>query len=325
MVVDMLPIQGPLGIGVAIALAELAYGAIKYHLAVTPSMRREAVEEFYGVALGAVVTSLVAYYMTQAQVIAASILSAFGVKAQSLSLTSLYGTMLGDFHALMGEYILMQAFGIALSIVTSLSPLPIGGFASAYNAIMRPYYTALIATMWNVVGLAAISIVLQAFYNYGIAPLSVALLLPRRTRRVGAWLASFTIVFTALLPALVAYQHALVLQYGDLFHVWQGDIEKACTGPLGWLANIMLSIINKLPIPSQAAAVLNDTAYLPCVIVAAPSIVASSTSVVINGVFYLMVGDIIIDIILPIGFAVTAWLASLIEAGAASLFEVRHV
>jgi hypothetical protein len=48
-------------------------------------------------------------------------------------------------------------------------------------------------------------------------------------------------------------------------------------------------------------------------------------SVVINGVFYLMVGDIIIDIILPIGFAVTAWLASLIEAGAASLFEVRHV
>jgi len=321
----MLPIPGPLGIGIAIALVELAYGAIKYHLAVTPSMRREAVEEFYGVALGAIITATVVYYMSQAQVIASSILTAFGIRVQSLALTSLYGTMLGDFHALMGEYILMQAFGIALSIITSLSPLPIGGFASAYNAIMRPYYTALIATMWNVVGLAAISIVLQAFYNYGIAPLSVALLLPRRTRSIGAWLASFTIVFTALLPALVAYQHALVLQYGDLFHTWQSDIAKACSGPLGWLTNIMLSIINKLPIPSQAAGVLNDTAYLPCVIVAAPGIVASSTSVVINGIFYLMVGDIIIDIILPIGFAVTAWLAGLIEAGASSLFEVRHV
>jgi hypothetical protein len=37
----------PYGIGITIALAELAWGLIKYYTAPTPGQRREAVEEFY--------------------------------------------------------------------------------------------------------------------------------------------------------------------------------------------------------------------------------------------------------------------------------------
>jgi len=44
----------PYGIGIAIASAELAWGFIKYYTAPTPGQRREALEEFYGVVLGAV-------------------------------------------------------------------------------------------------------------------------------------------------------------------------------------------------------------------------------------------------------------------------------
>jgi len=43
------------------------------------------------------------------------------------------------------------------------------------------------------------------------------------------------------------------------------------------------------------------------------------------GTFNLLEGDIIIDIVMGIGFAITAWIADLIEAGARALFEVRHL
>jgi len=321
----------PYGIGIAIALAELAWGFIKYYLAPTPGQRREALDEFYGVVLGAVLTAVVAYYMSVGPSIGASIASALGVSVPQVPLQDIYSVMYGDFNAVMGQYIAGQVLSFTFSVAGAilgatevLKPIGalLGSLADFFNAIMAPYNRALIATMMNTIALAALGQVMGYMYNYGIGALSIALLLPSRTRRIGAWLSSFILVFSILLPMVAGYQHVLVFNYGNVLTMWEATIEQHCSGNPVIQAGIS-AIISGAPSWLQGALrILVDVA---CGVASLPWLISNTATLVSIGTFNLLVGDIIIDIAMGIGFAITAWLADLIDAGARALFEVRHL
>jgi hypothetical protein len=320
----------PYGIGITIAFAELAWGFIKYYLAPTPSQRREAVEEFYGVVIGAILTATVAYYMSIGLSIGASIAGAMGVNVPQVPLQDIYSVMYGDFNAVMRQYIANQvltfafsAAGAILGATQVLKPIGslLGSLSGFLNAIMAPYNRALVATMMNTIALAALGQVMGYMYNYGVGSLSVALLLPSRTRRIGAWLASFILVFSVLLPMVAGYQDALVFNYGNVFTMWISTIEQHCSNNA--ILQAILSLF--LNAPSWLKNAINIMADFVCGITSLQWLVTNTATLVSTGTFNLLEGDIIIDIVMGIGFAITAWLADLIEAGARALFEVRHL
>ena len=320
----------PYGIGIVIAGVELAWGLIKYYLAPTPGQRREAVEEFYGVVIGAILTAIVAYYMSIGPSIGASIAGAMGVSVPQLQLPDIPNEMYFDFNLVMGQYIANQVFAFAFSAAGAiigatqvLRPIgsALGSLSSFLNAIMAPYNRALVATMMNTIALAALGQVMSTMYNYGIGSLSIALLLPSRTRRIGAWLASLILVFSILLPMVAGYQDALVFNYGNVFTMWISTIEQHCSNN-----SIMQAILSLfMNAPSWLQNTITILADFVCGITGLQWIVTNTATLVSNGTFNLLEGDIIIDIIMGIGFAITAWLADLIEAGARALFEVRHL
>jgi hypothetical protein len=320
----------PYGIGLAIAGIELAWGLIKYYLAPTPGRRREAVEEFYSIVIGAILTAVVAYYMSIGPSIGASIASALGVSVTQVQLSGIPKVMYFDFNLVMGQYIANQvitfaisAAGAVLGATEVLRPVgsALGSLSGFLSAIMAPYNRALVATMMNTIALAALGQVMSTMYNYGIGSLSVALLLPSRTRRIGAWLASFILVFSILLPMVAGYQDALVFNYGNVFTMWISTIEQHCSN------NAILQAILSLFMnaPGWLKDAVNIIADFVCGITGLQWIVTNTATLVSTGTFNLLEGDIIIDIVMGIGFAITAWLADLIEAGARALFEVRHL
>jgi len=320
----------PYGIGIAIAGVELAWGLIKYYLAPTPSQRREAVDEFYSIVIGAILTAVVAYYMSIGPSIGASIASALGVSVTQVQLSDIPKVMYNDFNLVMGQYIANQvitfaisAAGAVLGATEVLRPVgsALGSLSSFLNAIMAPYNRALVATMMNTIALAALGQVMGVMYNYGIGSLSIALLLPSRTRRIGAWLASFILVFSILLPMVAGYQDALVFNYGNVFTMWISTIEQHCSN--NTILQAILSLF--LNAPSWLKDAINIIADFVCGITTLPWLVTNTATLVSTGTFNLLEGDIIIDIVMGIGFAITAWLADLIEAGARALFEVRHL
>jgi len=197
----------------------------------------------------------------------------------------------------------------------------LGSLSGFLNAIMAPYNRALVATMMNTIALAALGQVMSVMYNYGIGSLSIALLLPSRTRRIGAWLASFILVFSILLPMVAGYQDALVFNYGNVFTMWISTIEQHCSN--NTILQAILSLF--LNAPSWLKDAINIIADFVCGITTLPWLVTNTATLVSTGTFNLLEGDIIIDIVMGIGFAITAWLADLIEAGARALFEVRHL
>ena len=320
----------PYGIGIAIAGVELAWGLVKYYLAPTPGRRREAVEEFYSVVIGAILTATVAYYMSIGPSIGASIASALGVSVPQVQLSGIPKVMYNDFNLVMGQYIANQvitfaisAAGAVLGATEVLRPVgsALGSLSGFLSAIMAPYNRALVATMMNTIALAALGQVMSTMYNYGIGSLSVALLLPSRTRRIGAWLASFILVFSVLLPMVAGYQDTLVFNYGNVFTMWLSTIEQHCSN--NTILQAILSLF--LNAPSWLKDAINIIADFVCGITSLPWIVTNTATLVSTGTFNLLEGDIIIDIVMGIGFAITAWLADLIEAGARALFEVRHL
>jgi hypothetical protein len=320
----------PYGIGITIAGVELAWGLIKYYLAPTPSQRREAVDEFYSIVIGAILTATVAYYMSIGPSIGASIASALGVSVTQIQLSDIPNVMYNDFNLVMGQYIANQvitfaisAAGAVLGATEVLRPVgsALGSLSGFLNAIMALYNRALVATMMNTIALAALGQVMSTMYNYGIGSLSVALLLPSRTRRIGAWLASFILVFSVLLPMVAGYQDALVFNYGNVFTMWVSTIEKHCSN--NTILQAILSLF--LNAPSWLKDAINIIADFVCGITTLPWLVTNTATLVSTGTFNLLEGDIIIDIVMGIGFAITAWLADLIEAGARALFEVRHL
>ena len=105
----------PYGIGLVIAGVELAWGLIKYYLAPTPGRRREAVEEFYSVVIGAILTATVAYYMSIGPSIGAKIAGALGVSITQIQLNNIPNEMYGDFELVMGQYIANLVFAFAFS------------------------------------------------------------------------------------------------------------------------------------------------------------------------------------------------------------------
>ncbi len=320
----------PYGIGIVIAGVELAWGLIKYYLAPTPGRRREAIDEFYSIVIGAILTATVAYYMSIGPRIGAKIVGAMGVSVPQVQLSDIPKVMYNDFNLVMGQYIANQvitfaisAAGAILGVTQVLRPIgsALGSLSSFLSAIMAPYNRALIATMMNTIALAALGQVMSTMYNYGIGSLSVALLLPSRTRRIGAWLASFILVFSILLPLVAGYQDALVFNYGNVFTMWISTIEKHCAN------NAILQAILSLFMnaPSWLKNAINIIADFVCGITSLQWVVTNTATLVSNGTFNLLEGDIVIDIVMGIGFAITAWLADLIEAGARALFEVRHL
>jgi hypothetical protein len=320
----------PYGIGIAIAGVELAWGLIKYYTAPTPGRRREAIDEFYSIVIGAILTATVAYYMSIGPSIGASIASALGVSVTQIQLSDIQKVMYNDFNLVMGQYIANQvvtfaisAAGAILGVTQVLRPVgsALGSLSSFLNAIMAPYNRALVATMMNTIALAALGQVMSVMYNYGIGSLSIALLLPSRTRRIGAWLASFILVFSVLLPMVAGYQDALVFNYGNVFTMWISTIEKHCSNNA--ILQAILSLF--LNAPSWLKNAINIIADFVCGITTLPWLISNTATLVSNGTFNLLEGDIIIDIVMGIGFAITAWLADLIEAGARALFEVRHL
>jgi hypothetical protein len=320
----------PYGIGIAIAGVELAWGLVKYYLAPTPGRRREAVEEFYSVVIGAILTATVAYYMSIGPSIGASIASALGVSVPQVQLSGIPKVMYNDFNLVMGQYIANQvitfaisAAGAILGVTQVLRPVgsALGSLSGFLNAIMAPYNRALVATMMNTIALAALGQVMSVMYNYGIGSLSIALLLPSRTRRIGAWLASFILVFSILLPLVAGYQDALVFNYGNVFTMWISTIEKHCSNNA--IMQAILSLF--LNAPGWLKDAINIMADFVCGITTLPWLIKNTATLVSTGTFNLLEGDIIIDIVMGIGFAITAWLADLIEAGARALFEVRHL
>jgi len=320
----------PYGIGIAIAGVELAWGLIKYYLAPTPSQRREAIDEFYSIVIGAILTATVAYYMSIGPSIGASIASALGVSVTQIQLNDIPKVMYNDFNLVMGQYIANQvitfaisAAGAVLGATEVLMPVgsALGSLSSFFSAIMALYNRALVATMMNTIALAALGQVMSVMYNYGIGSLSIALLLPSRTRRIGAWLASFILVFSILLPLVAGYQDALVFNYGNVFTMWISTIEQHCSN--NTILQAILSLF--LNAPSWLKDAINIMADFVCGITTLPWLVTNTATLVSTGTFNLLEGDIIIDIVMGIGFAITAWLADLIEAGARALFEVRHL
>ena len=320
----------PYGIGITIAGVELAWGLVKYYLAPTPRQRREAVDEFYSIVIGAILTATVAYYMSIGPSIGASIASALGVSITQIQLSDIPNVMYNDFNLVMGQYIANQvitfaisAAGAVLGATEVLRPVgsALGSLSSFLNAIMAPYNRALVATMMNTIALAALGQVMGVMYNYGIGSLSIALLLPSRTRRIGAWLASFILVFSILLPLVAGYQDALVFNYGNVFTMWISTIEQHCSN--NTILQAILSLF--LNAPSWLKDAINIIADFVCGITTLPWLVTNTATLVSTGTFNLLEGDIIIDIVMGIGFAITAWLADLIEAGARALFEVRHL
>jgi len=327
----------PYGIGIAIAGVELAWGLIKYYLAPTPSQRREAVEEFYSVMIGAILTAVVAYYMSIGPSIGASIAGAMGVSVPQIQLSDIPKIMYDDFSLVMGQYIANQIFTFAASaagaIIGAFNPgnVPfnpfravsgaLGSLAGFLSAIMAPYNRALVATMMNTIALAALGQVMSVMYNYGIGSLSVALLLPSRTRRIGAWLASFILVFSVLLPLVAGYQYVLVFNYGNVFTMWISTLEQHCTNNA--ILQTIISIFGN--VPSWLKDAITILADLTCAITSMQWLITNTATLVSVGTFNLLEGDIVIDIVMGIGFAITAWLADLIEAGARALFEVRHL
>jgi len=320
----------PYGIGIAIAGVELAWGLIKYYLAPTPGRRREAIDEFYSIVIGAILTAVMAYYMSIGPSIGASIASALGVSVTQIQLPDIPNVMYNDFNLVMGQYIANQvttfaisAAGAVLGATEVLRPVgsALGSLSSFLNAIMAPYNRALVATMMNTIALAALGQVMSVMYNYGIGSLSIALLLPSRTRRIGAWLASFILVFSILLPMVAGYQDALVFNYGNVFTMWISTIEQHCSN--NSILQAILSLF--LNAPSWLKDAINIIADFVCGITSLPWLISNTATLVSTGTFNLLVGDIIIDIAMGIGFAITAWLADLIDAGARALFEVRHL
>jgi len=320
----------PYGIGIVTAGVELAWGLVKYYLAPTPSQRREVVDEFYSIVIGAILTAVVAYYMSIGPSIGASIASALGVSVTQVQLSDIPKVMYNDFNLVMGQYIANQvitfaisAAGAVLGATEVLRPVgsALGSLSSFLNAIMAPYNRALVATMMNTIALAALGQVMGVMYNYGIGSLSIALLLPSRTRRIGAWLASFILVFSILLPLVAGYQDALVFNYGNVFTMWISTIEQHCSN--NTILQAILSLF--LNAPSWLKDAINIMADFVCGITTLPWLVTNTATLVSTGTFNLLEGDIIIDIVMGIGFAITAWLADLIEAGARALFEVRHL
>jgi len=320
----------PYGIGIAIAGVELAWGLVKYYLAPTPGQRREAIEEFYGIVIGAILTAVVAYYMSIGPSIGASIAGAMGVSVPQIQLSDIPNEMNFDFNLVMGQYIANQVITFAISAAGAvigatevLRPVgsALGSLSGFLSAIMAPYNRALVATMMNTIALAALGQVMSVMYNYGIGSLSVALLLPSRTRRIGAWLASFILVFSVLLPMVAGYQDALVFNYGNVFTMWLSTIEQHCSNNA--IMQTILSLF--MNAPSWLKNAINIMADFVCSITSLQWIVTNTATLVSTGTFNLLEGDIIIDIVMGIGFAITAWLADLIEAGARALFEVRHL
>jgi hypothetical protein len=320
----------PYGIGIAIAGVELAWGLIKYYLAPTPGQRREAIEEFYGIVIGAILTAVVAYYMSIGPSIGASIAGAMGVSVPQIQLSDIPNEMNFDFNLVMGQYIANQVIAFAISAAGAvigatqvLRPIgsALGSLSGFLSAIMAPYNRALVATMMNTIALAALGQVMSTMYNYGIGSLSVALLLPSRTRRIGAWLASFILVFSVLLPLVAGYQDVLVFNYGNVFTMWISTIEQHCSNNA--ILQAILSLF--LNAPSWLKDAINIIADFVCGITSLQWIVTNTATLVSTGTFNLLEGDIIIDIVMGIGFAITAWIADLIEAGARALFEVRHL
>ncbi len=320
----------PYGIGITIAGVELAWGLIKYYLAPTPGRRREAIDEFYSIVIGAILTATVAYYMSIGPSIGSSIVGAMGVSVPQIQLSDIPKVMYNDFNLVMGQYIANQVIAFAISAAGAvlgatevLRPVgsALGSLSGFLSAIMAPYNRALVATMMNTIALAALGQVMSVMYNYGIGSLSVALLLPSRTRRIGAWLASFILVFSILLPMVVGYQDALVFNYGNVFTMWISTIEKHCSN--NSILQAILSLF--LNAPSWLKDAINIMADFVCGITSLQWIVTNTATLVSTGTFNLLEGDIIIDIVMGIGFAITAWLADLIEAGARALFEVRHL
>jgi len=301
----------PYGIGIAIAGVELAWGLIKYYLAPTPGRRREAIDEFYSIVIGAILTATVAYYMSIGPSIGASIASALGVSVTQIQLSGIQKVMYNDFNLVMGQYIANQvitfaisAAGAVLGATEVLRPVgsALGSLSGFLNAIMAPYNRALVATMMNTIALAALGQVMGVMYNYGIGSLSVALLLPSRTRRIGAWLASFILVFSILLPMVAGYQDTLVFNYGNVFTMWISTIEQHCSNNA--IMQAILSLF--LNAPSWLKDAINIIADFVCGITSLPWLVTNTATLVSTGTFNLLEGDIIIDIVMGIGFAITA-------------------
>jgi len=320
----------PFGIGITIAGVELAWGLIKYYTAPTPSQRREAVEEFYSIVIGAILTATVAYYMSIGPSIGASIASALGVSVPQLQLGDIPKVMYNDFNLVMGQYITNQVLAFAISaagaiigVTQVLKPVGalLGSLSDFLSSIMAPYNRALVATMMNTIALAALGQVMSVMYNYGIGSLSVALLLPSRTRRIGAWLASFILVFSILLPMVAGYQDVLVFNYGNVLTMWISTIEQHCSNNA--ILQAILSLF--LNAPDWLRNTINILADFVCGITSLPWLIENTATLVSTGTFNLLEGDIVIDIVMGIGFAITAWLADLIEAGARVLFEVRRL
>jgi hypothetical protein len=270
----------------------------------------------------------VAYYMSIGPSIGASIANTMGVSVPQIQLSDIPKVMYNDFNLVMGQYIANQVFafsaaGAILGVTQVLKPVGalLGNLSGFLNAIMAPYNRALIATIMNTIALAALGQVMSVMYNYGIGSLSIALLLPSRTRRVGAWLASFILVFSILLPMVAEYQDALVSNYGNVLTMWINTIERHCTN--NSIAQTILSIF--MNAPSWLKNTITILADVVCGITTLPWLISNTATLVSTGTFNLLVGDIVIDIVMGIGFAITAWLADLIEAGARALFEVRHL
>jgi hypothetical protein len=120
---------------------------------------------------------------------------------------------------------------------------------------------------------------------------------------------------------VAGYQDALVFNYGNVFTMWVSTIEQHCANNA--IMQAILSLF--LNAPTWLKNAINIIADFVCGITSLQWIVTNTATLVSNGTFNLLEGDIIIDIVMGIGFAITAWLADLIEAGARALFEVRHL
>jgi hypothetical protein len=324
--------QAVITYGFPIAAAELAWGAIKYYTAPTTGLRREAIDEFYGVLLGAIITAVMGYYVSNATILSERIAGAFGIGGTAwseVSASGLYGTLFYDFVSTITTYV---GINVAIFLINFLPLSSFEAIADIARSVLTPYLNALMLTMTNTAGLAGIALVLGKMNQFGIPPLSVALLLPRRTRSIGAWLVSFFLVFNIAMPIIVAYQTSLVMQYvlGLPWNVTCSGWAKTVTDAFITVSNwIWGAIGSALHITSTTSAIANATAdayNLLCVITTAfAERQFLSTFAPLIGPFYLISGDFVIDIMLGISFAVVAWLSSIIESGATALFEVKKV
>lgn len=313
-------------IGIWIAAAELAYGAVKYLLAPLPQ-RREALEEFWGVAVGAAIAAAVALFGAAAPSILSQLSALFGVQAVCpQDLPSAIATWVADIALGLAEFYGFLAVLAAMSAVSiDLKIIQIRFPGAELASFMNNYAQSWVSSVqWSLLSLAtlyAVALVYDLLVSKGLAALGAALLIPRRTRELGSWLVSIWLVLYFFVPLAAGFYQAQILPYVagtcGVTEATQAALNQASQwlSSTGWgaVSQLFEAALNaaKPALPWLAGLAFSPTCLL-LHILAAPLFA-----------FHVAVANALLDMSFAAAVAVTIYVQDLIEEAPNALIPTR--